>query len=289
MDKIRKQIHNTIEKSNEDRVLRFVGSTEDIDRDGEVIKASGWNMEHYKKNPVILFGHNYNLPAVAKAQQVFIKDNKLIFDVKFPSEGISKLSDELYGLYKEGIMSSTSVGFMPTEWKDGDGTKESPRRIFTKQDLLELSLVPVPSNPEANIESRAISKALKDTDSKEDKLSDQEVEEIIKQLKSLRGDEQEKEVETVKTKSIDEYIQEIKDHIDSIPNDLKEIKEYIDLSIESLKDELIDEIKSLSNPIKHILDVDSDIPSGQKISTEQELELALKQMIQEKKGVIQSE
>ena len=64
-------------------------------------------------------------------------------------------------------MRTSSVGFLPWDWTDYDengeemkalmekmgygpkGKPELPRRLYTKQDLLELSLVPVPANPYA--------------------------------------------------------------------------------------------------------------------------------------------
>ena len=36
-----------------------IASTEMPDRDGEVIKQSGWKLDSYKANPVILVSHNY--------------------------------------------------------------------------------------------------------------------------------------------------------------------------------------------------------------------------------------
>jgi hypothetical protein len=65
-------------------------------------------------------------------------------------------------------MSATSVGFMShkSEWiesedEDGEGEKDNskpdlkPGKRFKKQELLELSAVPVPANPEALIQARA--------------------------------------------------------------------------------------------------------------------------------------
>lgn len=37
-------------------------STEAVDRDGDVLLASGADTSAYLRNPVVLFGHNYNDP-----------------------------------------------------------------------------------------------------------------------------------------------------------------------------------------------------------------------------------
>ncbi len=53
------------------RVIRFVASDETPDRVGDIIKVSGWNLTNYKKNPVVLWGHDQaNTPPIGKAVNV---------------------------------------------------------------------------------------------------------------------------------------------------------------------------------------------------------------------------
>jgi len=144
---IRKVIETDI-KEVSDRVLEFVGSTEKQDRDGELIKADGWLLKNYKKNPVFMWAHDYRQPPIGKAVSVGIKDGSLKFKIEFADEETYPFADTIYRLFKGGFLNATSVGFMPKEWSDGDGEK-APRRTYTKQELLELSAVPVPSNPDA--------------------------------------------------------------------------------------------------------------------------------------------
>ncbi|MBW1666723.1 MAG: HK97 family phage prohead protease [Deltaproteobacteria bacterium] len=144
-----------------DRVLEFVGSSELIDRDQEVIRADGWELENYRKNPVVLFAHNYREPAVGKAIRVWQEKGNLRFKVQFPMREEYELADVLYKLYKGGYMNAVSVGFIPKEWEWGS-KEDEPRRTYTRQELLELSLVPVPANPEALVTSRGIKSAEKD-------------------------------------------------------------------------------------------------------------------------------
>jgi HK97 family phage prohead protease len=138
------------------RVMRFVGSTGAVDRDGEVVDQDGWMLDNYLKNPQVLFAHQHDELPVARAESVEVTDKGLIFDVRFPTEveaGASfAKSDSIYRLAKSGFLNTTSVSFYPVEppkaIKGGDG-RTTPRRIWPKNDLLELSLVPIPSNPEA--------------------------------------------------------------------------------------------------------------------------------------------
>lgn len=135
-------------KEISDRVLEFVGSTEKQDRDGEVIRAEGWDLKNYKKNPVFMWAHDYRQPPIGKALSAKVTDNKLTFKIEFADADTYEFADTIYKLYKGGFLKATSVGFIPREWEDGDGEK-APRRTYKKQELLELSGVPVPSNPDA--------------------------------------------------------------------------------------------------------------------------------------------
>ena len=131
-----------------DLEIEMIGSTESLDRDGESIALDAWDLKMFKKNPVILPQHNYSRPAIGKAKDVRIKDGALVFKIEFPEDGINPEADTYRKLYKAGFMNASSVGFIPKTWEDGDG-KKTPFRKFTKVELLELSLVSVPSNPTA--------------------------------------------------------------------------------------------------------------------------------------------
>lgn len=147
VDMIRKVIDTEV-KEISDRVLEFIGSTETQDRDGEIIMADGWGLKNYKKNPVFMWAHDYRQPSIGKALSVGVREGKLKFKIEFADEDTYPFADTIYKLYKGGFMHATSVGFIPKEWEDGDGAK-APRRTYKKQELLELSGVPVPSNPDA--------------------------------------------------------------------------------------------------------------------------------------------
>jgi len=139
--------------------IEIIGSTGDMDRDEEVIDAKGWDLKNFKKNPVVLPSHDYRQPAIGRATSVKLTDGKLMFKIEFPPEGDYPLADVFRKLYKGGFMKASSVGFIPTEWIDGDG-KKNPYRTYTKQELLEISLVTVPSNPNALVTSKGVEKAV---------------------------------------------------------------------------------------------------------------------------------
>lgn len=139
------------------RVIRFIGSDESVDRDGDTISIDGWDVGNYMKNPVVLFGHDaYGLP-IAKTIAVTAdkRARQLLFDIEFPtikdlssnpdtpSEHALKV-DAIYNMAKAGILNTVSVGFRGLEY---DAT--STGRAYKRQELMEISIVPIPANPNA--------------------------------------------------------------------------------------------------------------------------------------------
>ncbi len=137
-----------------DRTLEFIGSSETRDRMGDIVRADGWQLENYMKNPVFLWAHQYDQPPIGKATRVWVENRQLKFDIQFATRDEYEFADTIYRLYKGGYLRATSVGFKPTEYRDikdesGYGTE------FIKQELLELSACPVPANPDALVSARA--------------------------------------------------------------------------------------------------------------------------------------
>ncbi len=137
-----------------ERVLEFIGTTEMPDRDGEVIKADAWQVDRYTQNPVVQWAHQYNQPPIGRT--LSIRQNKkkeTIFEIEFAERETYEFADTIFKLCKEGYLNATSVGFIPIEYERGKKESEASR-IFTKVELLEISIVPVPSNPEALVTAR---------------------------------------------------------------------------------------------------------------------------------------
>ncbi len=137
----------------EKRTMSMVGTSEAKDRDNDIIMLSGWDLKNYKKNPVFLWAHNYHAVPLAKTTRIIKTEEpkQLIHTIKYPTLGLNPFADMILGLYNEKIMNASSVGFIPR--KSERLEKEKDERWagtrFLKQEMLELSGVPVPSNPEA--------------------------------------------------------------------------------------------------------------------------------------------
>ena len=131
-----------IKELSENWSFKVVASDETVDRAWEVIKVAWRELNNYMKNPIILFWHKYNTltDIVGKATAVYTEGTSLIVEWVFASTEPAQM---LRQLYDDGIIKTVSVGFIPKERDPED------RKIITRAELLELSFVPVPCNPNA--------------------------------------------------------------------------------------------------------------------------------------------
>ena len=157
-------------------------STDTIDRSREVLDPEGVDLTNYKKNPVVLWAHDYSKLPIGKALWVKRDGKTILSKMKFAS---TDFAQEVFQLYKEGILKAFSVGFIPkqTEYakydpdEDQEKSKKKPRATYKKWELLEYSAVPVPANPDAIalavqkgfLKSDTLKKAMEDFDESEEK------------------------------------------------------------------------------------------------------------------------
>lgn len=126
-------------KKEQDKIT-VVASTSVIDRQGESIDQSGWDLTNFLKNPVMLWAHNYDELPLGVWENIRVSDGLLKMDANFASKEANPKAENVRLLVEEGVEKTVSVGFIPKE-RDG--------HIITKAELLEVSFVPVPANPEA--------------------------------------------------------------------------------------------------------------------------------------------
>jgi HK97 family phage prohead protease len=124
-----------------ERTVEAVISSSARDRDGDIVEASGWQLENFLKNPVVLWMHRYEAP-IGRSLEIRREGELLIARTRFAR---TPLAEEIWQLYKEGVLSAWSVSFIALEWEP----LPSGGRRYTKQELLEYSAVSVPANPEA--------------------------------------------------------------------------------------------------------------------------------------------
>ena len=139
-----------------------IASTGAVDRDGESIDPSGWIVR--APTVPVFFGHAGYRDAsnwIGNIERTGVRGDHfevegMLFDA-VPEAMNAKL---IAGIMRLGVRPPGSVGFDPYAWTEKDGRKGSRQkgesfpgpsvgRRYTSQELLEWSVVPVPSNIES--------------------------------------------------------------------------------------------------------------------------------------------
>lgn len=195
-----------IEKT--DKGLRAVASNETLDRQGEVVDLAGWDLKNYKKNPVLLWAHNNEIPAIGIAKNIRIegegKKAALTFEPDF-HDATDFAKALKYLVEEKGVINSFSVGFMPKEY---EGNR------ITQSELLEISLVNVPANPDARMLAM---KSLKDEGFGDDTLK------ALGLPQTTEEDTIRSEMAVLKAKNI-----ELQEQLDYVVKGLKNLNPRVD-------------------------------------------------------------
>lgn len=159
---MKRDIYGIIRKAAEgestERKMSFVASNSTRDAYGTRINASGWDLERYKKNPIIAYGHKtsaYNdIDNIIGKGDVYMDGEELIVEITFEPEGANQLADKVFQKLQFGTLNAVSVGFREIgqgKWGAGEEaiTGKTPTYYYAGQELLEISVVPIPANPDA--------------------------------------------------------------------------------------------------------------------------------------------
>lgn len=137
-----------------DRVRRFTISTPVIDRAADIVRQDGWDLDAFRRNPVVLWQHDQDGLPVGKVTTIGLVGGNLSADVEFvPADVpvIGEKAEAILRLIDAGFLSATSVGFGVVDYEVVDRADGRRGVDFVRQELRELSIVTVPCNPEALI------------------------------------------------------------------------------------------------------------------------------------------
>lgn len=156
------QLRQLADDVDETRTVEFVISDETRDRHGTILKADRWQLDNFNANGIVGYQHNVyggdlcnapNPDDVIGKGSAFLEDGKLIGRVAFEPAELNPLAEKIFQKVKFGTLKATSVGFVET--KEGEdekikmGDNEVETYVFGEQELVEFSIVNIPSNPKA--------------------------------------------------------------------------------------------------------------------------------------------
>lgn len=170
---VRRSVDFSIRSINEsERSVEVVASTDTIDAHGDVVEQK-FDLKRYRKNPVVLWNHNRfevgwiggagrpkDFMPIGRAEDgngrkgARIEDGQLVAKLFFfkdpdPDQDKESLARDIFLRFQQGIINAVSIGFRPgkvTEELDDHG-KAFYR--LSQNELFEISVVPIPSNPDA--------------------------------------------------------------------------------------------------------------------------------------------
>jgi len=144
-------------------------TTDSLDRDGEVVLPSGGNFTEFRKNPVVTFAHRYDELPVGRALWLKRDEQKGRVGILAKTQYAAKPDDwgdapwqpsAVWAMVQQGILKGKSIGFLPLEVrpptpKDVKARPdwEKAKLVISKWLLLEYAVAPVPSNPDALVQS----------------------------------------------------------------------------------------------------------------------------------------
>lgn len=133
--------------------IHAVVSTEARDREGDIIRVSGWELTNFMKHPILLSSHDYRQlrAQIGEWESMEVKGKRLEGVARYYVGEGNQEADWGFNLAAKG-MAAYSVGFIPdmdkAEPLDG-GRGLFGSFEFKGQELLEVSHVTVPANPHA--------------------------------------------------------------------------------------------------------------------------------------------
>lgn len=116
------------------------------DRDHDTIDPKGWQLANYRRNPVVLFGHDYRSLPIARDTGIIQDELGLLAKPQFCEKDLNPLGDTVFQMLTGGFLNAASVGMNPQKYAFNE---QEGGLDFMEQELLEYSIVPVPANPEA--------------------------------------------------------------------------------------------------------------------------------------------
>jgi len=196
------------------RTLTATITTRSVDRDGDIIEPEGIDTTNFDKNPVVLWAHNYSQIPVAKITKLYTNPQGLLAEIVFAEHSFAK---DVFNLYADGFLNAWSIGFVGQKGYveprlDEDGRVQG--YVYNKVELLELSAVPIPANPEAltrsfeGVSKNTLSTMSKSLETMPENLKSDAEQFIVAANKAAEEDVQEEQTDEAVKEGTEEPVEE---------------------------------------------------------------------------------
>jgi hypothetical protein len=143
-----KKLYNTEIRSvdEENHTIRFRVSDDSEDRYGESVKQD-WQLDNFQKNPIGIWNHRGGREIEPEDVMATWKDFETVGKETFATAQFDEQNPKalfVFGQYARKFLRAVSVGFIPHNISFEDDTP-----VLGENELLEISFVPIPANPNA--------------------------------------------------------------------------------------------------------------------------------------------
>jgi len=145
----------------EKRTIEFVASDNSVDSYGTVLPVDKWDLRRYEKNGIVGYMHDVYGDSWTKSAdpddiigkgEAFVDDDKLVVRITFEPKELNERADKIWRKIQFGTLNAVSVGFRATaKGHKGDEERGEDPAVYYYggQELLEVSVVNIPSNANA--------------------------------------------------------------------------------------------------------------------------------------------
>lgn len=138
----------------------FVITTDQVDRANDRIIATGCRLRNFASNPVVLWAHNHDIPAIGRSEAFrapfTLPDGRTAILMGLRFQTATQYGREVGALVQQGFLRTGSIGLIPLAWEEEPVAKypnaypfTDTVRSYTEWELLEFSICNVPMNPGA--------------------------------------------------------------------------------------------------------------------------------------------
>lgn len=167
----------------ETRTVEFVASDSSVDSYGTVLPVDKWDLKRYESNGIVGYMHDVYGDSWTKSADpddiigkgsAFVEDDKLIVRITFEPKELNERADKIFRKIQFGSLHAVSVGFRATaKGHKGDESRGEDPDVYYYggQELLEVSVVNIPSN--ANALKRSLEEERATWDVEEEKTEEE--------------------------------------------------------------------------------------------------------------------
>jgi hypothetical protein len=137
------------------RTVPYVFSTDRVARDNHTVSIAGFDLNGFNSNPVFLWAHDNDEPPIGRVTGISRNSGTMKGVVEYMDADMSPFADMVFRMVKKRFLNAVSISGLPLEWKFSQDRNRPGGIDFIRQDLLEISQVPVPAQATALATARA--------------------------------------------------------------------------------------------------------------------------------------